>query len=312
MRKIWQLLQRRNWKWMAAGGVGLLALAAVVMISGNSDETMPETTVSDMTESSVADTDGEISAELVEVFVSEEEAELLSSLYDAMEDSDYDRAAALLNDHEEQFVVLAEETLEGNMYYYIEEAPEEPAMETSEEEEEPIAKKNIAKMGQMQLESTFYGMVLTRYNTVFFGEFSDGKPNGEVAAIQTMILDQPRYSYAEGVWRDGKLNGEGIAGYYYYQDAPETGFVRVEKRGDYRDNLLDSDFVYETESGSGEQLSWEMKAVAGVTVITQTWEHYPYRKEYMLGSVEDSSRAYVLSEDKVTAVLWNNLIVWPE
>ena len=42
------------------------------------------------------------------------------------------------------------------------------------------------------------------------------------------------------------------------------------------------------------------------------WEHYPYRKEYMLGSVEDKERAYVLSEDKMSTVLWNNLIIWPE
>ena len=158
--------------------------------------------------------------------------------------------------------------------------------------------------------SEFTGMVLTRYNTAFFGEFSEGKPNGDCFAIQTIILDHPRYSYAMGTWKDGKLNGEGSAGYYYYLDAPESGFVRTEKRGIFQDNLLDGEFVYETESANGEVLSWKMKAVNGVTVITQEWEHYPYRKEYMLGSVEDHGRAYVFSADRVAAVLWNNLIVW--
>lgn len=306
MKKIWQLLQGRNWKWMAAGGLCALALVIFWVTGAGSERNLSgETAVFEIEETSditgtddIMDAADEEKEQEQEVELCEEEKLLLSELYQAMTEENYDKAAAILNENEDEFRHLTEKTLEGKLYYYLEGMPEEET--------------ESAEMGLLLPESSFVGMVLTRYNTVFYGKFSCGKPNGEAAAIQTMILDQPRYSYAEGSWRDGKLNGDGTAGYYYYQDAPESGFVRVEKRGVFRENLLDSDFVYETESGNGERLSWNMKAVAGVTVITQDWEHYPYRKEYMLGSVEDSGRAYVLPESKVTEVLWNNLIVWPE
>lgn len=324
MKKIWQLLQEGKWKWAAAGGICVLAVTVFALprvgTGVGSDVGVSEEEATLETERIQDETE----TEEPEVPVSEMETFLLSELYHAMAERDYDKAAAILNENEEAFRELTGETLEGNLYYY-QEVPVETEVLREEEgtlseetesaetlpEESSMEAELTVKMGQLS-KTEFVGMVLTRYNTVFYGEFSEGKPNGEAAAIQTIILDQPRYSYAEGVWHEGKLNGEGTAGYYYYRDIPETGFVRVEKRGRFRDNLLDSDFVYKTESANGEQLSWNMKAVAGVTVITQEWEYYPYRKEYMLASAEDPGRAYVLAKSKVTEVLWNNLIVWPE
>lgn len=309
MKKIWQLLQESSRRWIAAGACVAAVLAAVgigslAWLDGKNEAFRTDVTTKN------TETDTQIEDPMQELPVSEEEAVLLLALYRAMSEYDYDEAAAILNEHEEQFRILTEETLGGSLYYYME---ERVGAELEEHVELPPEESDVTiKMGQVLPESAFVGMVLTRYNTVFYGMFEEGKPNGAVSAIQTIVLDQPRYSYAEGSWRDGTLNGEGTAGYYYYKEAPETGFVRVEKCGSFHDNLLDSDFVYKTESGSGEQLSWRMRAENGVTVITDDWEHYPYRKEYMLGSVEDSGRAYVLSEDKVTEVLWNNLIVWPE
>lgn len=280
----------RKWKRLAAAGAVAAAVAAAAAAGGGNVFWGPET----KSEAPVTST-----AEVVrELPVNEEEALLLSELYQALEEADFDEAAAILNENEKAFDTLVNDVLAGERYYYREEVLEEGI--------------EVAEMDRIPSEGTFTGMVLTRYNTVFYGGFSDGKPNGKGYAIQAMVLDHPRYSYADGFWEDGKLNGEGHSGYFYYQDAPENGLVRTEKRGIYRNNLLDSDFVYETESGNGEKLSWNMKAVNGVTVLTQDWEYYPYRKEYMLKSVEDSGRAYVMAEDKLATVLWNNLIVWPE
>ena len=273
---------------MAAAGAAVAAVAVAVLFGNTGGNNIEETTT-------VATTEAIVQPELP---VSEEEADLLSSLYKAASMYDYNGTATILNENEEQFEAMMLRTLKGEKYYYF---------ETNYESGE-----TIREMGKVTASGEFEGMVLTRFNTVFYGEFSNGKPEGQGFAIQAMILDRPRYSYAEGTWSDGKLNGEGRAGYHYYLDAPESGFIRTEKRGIYRDNLLDGTFVYETESGSGERLSWEMKAVNGVTVITQDWEYYPFRKEYMLGSTEDAGRAYVLSENRVATVLWNNLIVWDE
>ena len=287
MRRFLQLLQTQSRKRMAVAGI-LIAAAAVAISSGDDKEReIAETSTT------VADTSMEqVRAELP---VGEEEAELLSKLYRAMELQDYTETAIILNENEDAFDALMK-SLEGEKYSYFETELEDGTV--------------TCEMEKVTSASVFEGMVLTRYNTAFYGDFSEGMPNGSCYAIQTMVLDHPRYSYAEGTWKNGKLNGEGRCGYRYYLEAPENGFVEIEKRGPYRENLLDGAFVYETESSSGETLSWEMKAVNGVTVLTPQWKHFPFRKEYMLGAVENADRVYVLSEDKVATVLWNNLISW--
>ena len=276
----------QSWKKVAAIGAVVLCVAAVVAACGSKRGEAQSTAV-------VVKTTAPIQKELP---VSEDEALLLSDLYRAMVRGDYDEAASVLNENETKFDTMMLRTLKGEKYSYYEWNEGDGSV--------------IRIMEPLTGSSDFEGMVLTRYNTVFYGSFVGGKPNGEGAAIQSMILDHPRYSYAEGTWKDGKLHGEGRAGYYYYQDVPKSGLIRTEKKGNYKDNLLDGTFLYLTENANGEKLTWEMKAVNGVTVISENWEHYPYRREYMLGSVEDPARCYVLSEDKTAIVLWNNLILW--
>ena len=292
MKNIWHVLQMRKWKRLAAVSAAAVVVAVAVAAGdiGGFFKSKPEAETGAV----------EIITEEVhpELPVNGEEAVLLAELYQALEAADFNGAAAVLNENEKAFDTLMTDVLAGELYYYREETLDDGTV--------------VAEMDRVQSSDTFNGMVLTRYNTVFYGEFSNGKPNGDGFAIQAIVLDHPRYSYAEGFWKDGKLNGGGRAGYYYYQDVPDSGLIRTEKRGIYRNNLLDGEFVYETESENGEKLSWNMKAINGVPVITPDWEYYPYRKEYMLGSVEDSGRAYVLAKDKVATVLWNNLIVWPE
>lgn len=282
---------------MIAVGIGTALAAAVIWItagkSGKTEEEPIQTQTVQTTDSEAETTLAVVQEDLP---VDEAEAELLSGLYRALCVNDYVDAAILLNENEEAFIELTEETLDGMKYCYWEEPQENGQVLRVMEE--------LAEEGEME------GLVLGRYNTVFCGEFSDGQPNGTVCAIQTIILDEPRYTYAEGTWQNGKMNGEGTTGYHYYINAPESGFIRTEKSGTYANDLLNGEFVYMTENGGGEILSWNMKAENGVTVIDDTWVHYPFRKEYMLTSAESKERAYVLSEDRVQEIMWDNLITW--
>ena len=242
----------------------------------------------------------ETTAQIVqkELPVSRTEEELLSALYETMEDGRYAETARLLNENEQALNDLLAETLSGEKYCYRETAYEDGMV--------------IRSLEPLTQDEKMDGMVLTRYNTVFYGSFENGKPEGECHAIQAMVLDEPRYTFAEGLWKNGKMNGEGRTGYHYYLNAPAKGFVKTDKSGVYVDNLLDGEFIYQTESILGETLSWEIEAEMGVTVISGKWTHFPFRKEYMLGAKEDSARAYVLTEEKTGALLWNNLITWDE
>lgn len=267
------------------------AVAAILLVVGgiggeeSSEPSETETTVLEMAETAVS-----------KLPVSDGEAEILSALYKTMVRNSYVETANILNEYEEKFEVMLGTSLSDGPYCYWEEEAEDGQI--------------IRRMDQLLENGQMKGMVLTRFNTVFYGSFSDGMPEGECHAIQAMVLDEPRYTFAEGVWKQGKMDGEGKTGYHYYRKAPETGFSMTEKEGTYRENLLDGPFTYRVENGNGEKLSWKMEADRGVTVINENWVHYPFRKEYMLGSEEDAGRAYVLSEEKMQTVLWNNLILW--
>lgn len=242
----------------------------------------------------------ETTAEIIqkELPVSKTEEELLSTLYETMVNGRYADTARLLNENENTCTGLLAETLAGEKYCYWETTYEDGTV--------------IRSLEPLSQDGNMEGMVLTRYNTVFYGSFENGKPEGECHAIQAMVLDEPRYTFAEGVWKNGKMNGEGRTGYHYYLKTPAKGFVMTDKSGTYVDNMLDGVFVYQTESVLGEKLSWEIEAEMGVTILSDKWTHFPFRKEYMLGAREDSARAYVLSEEKTGALLWNNLITWDE
>lgn len=293
MSKTGETGEKRTWDGKKAGAVLLVAAAFIFAARGaggktDDENTEPETTVEMTTESVIQP----------ELPVGDEEADLLSALYQTMVRSSYIETANILNEYQAEFEHLLAESLAGETYCYTEKAEDNGQV--------------IRMMEPLSESGRVEGMVITRFNTVFYGSFLDGMPDGECHAIQAMVLDEPRYTFAEGIWKQGKINGKGKTGYHYYLNAPESGFVMTEKDGMYVENLLDGVFVYRVENRDGEKLSWNMEAEKGVTVLNHNWVYYPLRKEYMLGSEEDAARAYVLSEEKTGSVLWNNLILWDE
>jgi len=260
--------------------------------------------------------------------VSEEEEVVLSAIYKAMEEKDLTAAARAINENEELLKALVQDTLGGEKYcYYEEKGPESAGGDggagntsgysdggsqagSAGDGDAGSGGTEIHRMKKLGDSRRQRGLVVTRYNTVFFGSFLSGQPEGTCTAVQAMVLDGARYTYAVGSWSGGKMNGQGKTGYYCYEDAPEGGFVSTEKDGQYTNNLLDGPFTYRTENQQGECLHWDMEADAGVTVLTDGWRYYDHQKSYMLPSAEDPSRAYVLKEEQTGAVLWNNLILW--
>lgn len=280
----------------AAAVLLIAAVVFAVLCFGNGGETGGGETAETVSEPASSQTEENREAAL---YVSAEEEELLSGLYRELKRGELGRTAEIMNENEEQLKALLQDTLGGGKYCYYEETDPE----TGEEHH---------KMKELTEEGEETGMVITRYNTVFFGNFCGGRPEGTCLAVQAMVLNEPRYTYADGLWSKGKMNGEGKTGYRYYENVPEGAFGMTEKNGTYKENLLDGSFSYRAEYGSGEKLHWEMEADRGVTVLSEAWVYYEDREEYMLPSREDASRAYVLKEDQAGAVLWNNLILWDE
>lgn len=247
--------------------------------------------------------------EIPPVITSAAENVLLDALYTSMEEADYVRAARLINENQDRLTTLVNETLDREPYLYFRKASGELSDEASGDAGSPKREKRLERL--METEAS-YGLVVSRFNTVFFGNFAEGKPHGTCAAVQAMILEEPYFTFAVGQWEDGKMSGKGNSGYQYYVAVPKGRFHMTKKEGTFVRNLLDGPFTYTAENVGGESLCWSMEAREGVTVLDDSWIYYPSKKEYMKGSDGDEGRAYVLTEARASAVLWSNLIIWDD
>lgn len=272
------------WMLMLMGG-------AFLLLNGMPSETPPEETAIETT----AETEPEIVHPALPV--SETEEKLLSRLYGAMKSEDAASAAAALNEQEEGFKKLAQETLGGDKYLYY---------------EKEISGETVAYMERLSDSLEGEGLVLARNNTAFFGHFQNGMPEGSGLAVQAMVIEEPRYTFAKGKFSSGKLNGEGETGYFYYKKVPEGSYAGIRKIGHYQDNLLDGAFVCEAKNAKGETFCWDMEASAGVTVLTDHWKYSKIAEEYLLSARDNPERTYVLEKSRADMVLWNNLIEWDE
>ena len=265
----------------------------------------------------------EAEAVIPSLTVSAAEEALLDALYTSMKEEDYIQAARLMNENQDRLTALANDTLDRELYLYSREGADEmpgasekgskipegaaKGSGLSGETDSPAGKRCLKKLVDA---GTEYGLVVSRFNTVFLGSFTEGNPQGRCAAVQAMILEEPYFTYAVGEWENGKMNGEGSCGYQYYETVPQGRFHMTRKTGTFSENLLNGPFTYTAENTEGESLCWSMEAKEGITVLDDTWTYYPSTKEYMKGSDEDEGRAYVLSETRAETAIWSNLITW--
>lgn len=154
------------------------------------------------------------------------------------------------------------------------------------------------------------GLVLTLPSTVFYGEFHQGNPDGTATALQFVNVDSPRYNYSRGLWKDGRMEGEGMTGYCYYETIPSGEHKRTEKKGRFKENRLEGEFEYKIVGGDGSISLWTMKAERGVLVLDEKWKYLEEEKEYQLTADNQEGHAYLLSEDQAAQPIWENLILW--
>ena len=140
------------------------------------------------------------------------------------------------------------------------------------------------------------GLVLTMPKILYYGAFKAGRPEGDCTALQVVELDAPRYDYSQGLWKDGKMEGDGHTGYCYYENSP---------RGEARD-------VCKTGRFSGDRLEGKLEVKDGTVQLDDRWIHIEERGEYQLMSQEDDSHAYIMDEKLAGQPVWINLLAWEE
>lgn len=156
------------------------------------------------------------------------------------------------------------------------------------------------------------GIVFTKAGTVFYGTFKDGKPEGQCTVLQAVNLDAPRYDYSQGIWKDGKMEGEGHTGYCYYRESPKGEARDICKTGTFSGNLMEGEVIYTSMNEKDETSTWKLNVEQGTVVTDDRWDYVESAGEYQLLSEDNDNHAYVLEEDQIHMPMWMNLLAWDE
>lgn len=216
----------------------------------------------------------------------EEERDVLEEIASSMKERDLREAARIMNRQEEILVSLFYETMDSQRYLY----------------------DGMELKGEIEGE----GMVLTKAGTVFYGSFQDGMPHGTCLALQMVELDAPRYDFADGIWQNGRMEGEGHTGYCYYENVPPGEAGDVCRKGEFSGDLMEGEITYITTNDKNEDSTWKFTVKDGKVEIDESWNYLEKSGEYQLMSLEDDSHAYVMGEEQMGLAVWANQLRWEE
>lgn len=209
---------------------------------------------------------------------------LLDKLLSLMESGELDRAASVMSESEEALRELILVTFGGHRQLYSEEG--------------------------ISGELEGRGIVLKSPSVIFYGNFAEGVPEGQVTALQEIVLEVPRYDYSIGVWSGGRMNGDGVTGYFYYKGTGELDGRKTERAGTFIDDRLDGAFRYTSIDRDGDSTTFIIRAENGVTILDEHWKYEAKKGEYHLPAQGEETHLYVLKADLAEEVLWKNRIVW--
>lgn len=218
--------------------------------------------------------------------VTESQREVLDEIMEALEAQDLEAAARVMDRGEEELLALFYEAMGGTRYLY-----DGQSFRRSIEGE---------------------GLVLTMPKTLYYGAFKDGRPEGYCTALQVVELDAPRYDYSQGLWKDGKMEGDGHTGYCYYENSPQGEARDVCKTGRFSGDRLNGEVTYTTLNQEGETSTWKLDVKDGTVELDDRWIHIEESGEYQLMSQEDDSHAYIMDGKLAAQPVWINLLAWEE
>ena len=154
------------------------------------------------------------------------------------------------------------------------------------------------------------GMVLTGAASVFYGSFGENGPEGRCTALQAVELENPRYDYSEGTWKDGRMDGAGVSGYRYYQGPPQGEAEEVRKEGRFVRGKMEGTITYRNTGSDGVTATYTMEVKEGVTQPDDRWIPGPEEGIYHLEADDNPAYAYALTEEEMKQPRWVNLLVW--
>ncbi len=248
-----------------------------------SAQSMAESAAESAAEEARREIEESLAAKALPPELTRDQKDLLELLAEYTGSGEYEKAARLMLSQSEALSELYYVTMEEKRYLYSD--------------------------GKLTKELEGEGLVLARSSLVFFGEFSAGLPEGKCVAFQAVEIDSPRYDYALGEWKAGRMNGEGEEGYCCYEGAGEEN-RSLTRRGTFKDDRMSGEVLLTTVNAQGEESSWTMQAEDGVLVIDDAWQYDSAQDAYLLPSDGDAAHAYTVSADSISEPYFQNLLLW--
>lgn len=216
--------------------------------------------------------------------LSAQQEKVMQMLMESLKQGNLEQGARLMEKEEETLLSMFYETMESGRYLY--------------------------DGHELKVELEGQGIVFTKANTVYYGTFGGGKPEGECVALQVVDLGQPRYDFSKGMWRNGMMEGQGITGYCYYDGSPQGEARDIQKEGVFSQDLMEGEVLYTSENEHDEKSTWRFEVLNGVIKTDQRWNYVENTKEYQLAAQENDNHAYVAGEDQIGLPMWKNLLAW--
>lgn len=223
-----------------------------------------------------------------EVLLSAEEREIIESVYESFVSGEHTAAASKIIESYEELDGIWFEKMKEQEYIY-------------DGESLKLLKNYPEKLS---------GLVLAGPSTVFFGDFVNSVPEGNVFAMNAYETDADRYDYSAGSWSAGRMQGEGTTGYRYLDNSTADDVLSGIKSGEFADDAISGEVSYTAENKDGSKGVWKFNAKDGVTLLDDKWEYDKERKVYSLASVEGDYKTYELSASEKDIPKWINLINW--
>ncbi len=224
------------------------------------------------------------------IFLTDSQETLLENLLEELGREDLEAAGRRMNRSQEKLAEIFYDVSGGKACRFVPGTNQKPAM--------------------LEWELSGTGLVLKGPGLIFYGDITEEGLNGQGVSLKFSGTGRPRYDYAIGIWKNGRLNGQGTIGYHYYEGTGGEEVMKVEKEGIFQNDCLDGPFTYKSTNGDGQESVWTMKADKGILVLNENWEYLEDKMEYRLKSDENQSHVYVMPESIVSQILWINLLVW--
>ena len=215
---------------------------------------------------------------------------LLEGLLEELDQGDLEAAGRRMNQYQQELEGIFYGTSGGRACRFV-----------------PRTKQGPARL-EWDLSGT--GLVLKGPGLIFYGDITGQGPEGQGISLRFSGNSRPRYDYAVGFWKNGRLNGQGVIGYHYYGGEKGETVAKVEKKGIFQNDLLNGSFIYKSTNGNGRESIWTMEADKGILVLDENWEYLEDKMEYRRKSDDNQSHVYVVPENMISCVSWRNLLVW--